>query len=209
MARWRELIAAAGLAGCPSAAITGFGMENGKVAENAVAMTRRVADAFHRSGTAIAITHAYDGADSDQDATAFAVHEAAALCRRRGQEIAVLELLRPSAYGEKLESHPNGGTITVSLTPQQSALKRRMLACFEPRQDFGAAVLQAEWFRVAPLYDFAELPRGRLVVYGDEAAERATGSWSDLVASAHRRLSGDETQRPHVQNEALVGASAT
>jgi LmbE family N-acetylglucosaminyl deacetylase len=197
MARWRELIAAAGLAGCPPAAVTGLAVENGKAAENAVAITRRVADAFHRAGTAIAITHAYEGADSDQDATAFAVHEAAALCRRRGQEIAILELALPGDR-QTLGHDLDGKGISLPLTPQQSALKRRMLACFEPRDDLGPAVLQNEWFRVAPLYDFAELPRGRLIVYGDEAADLATEHWSDLVASAHRRLSGDETQRRHV-----------
>ena len=198
IARWRELIAAVGLAGCPPAAVTGLAVENGKAAENAVAVTRRVADAFHGSGTAIAITHAYEGLDSDQDAAAFAVHEAAALCRRRGQDIAILEL--PPPAGDRLTVGQEAGaeTLTLPLTAKQSALKRRMLACFEPRHDLSPAVLQAEWFRVAPVYDFAELPRGRLVLYGDEAAELATEHWSDLVASAHRRLSGDETQRRHV-----------
>jgi hypothetical protein len=136
------------------------------------------------------------------------VHEAAALCRHRSQEIAILEFPPPSSNGET-EKADAGQTITVPLTSTQTALKRRIVACFEPRADLGAAVLAAERFHLAPVYEFAELSRGRLVVYGDEAAELGAARRGDVVASAHRRLSGDETQRRHViQNEALVGASA-
>src|SRR4051812_44155410 len=79
--RWRELTAALALAGCPSSAVTGLAVPQGNAAENVLAVSRRLADLFHRAGTAVAITHAYEGADSDVDATAFAVHGAVALCR--------------------------------------------------------------------------------------------------------------------------------
>ena len=196
--RWRELIAATELAGCPASAVTGLAIADRKAAEHLAAIARRIAELFHQAGTAIAITHAYEGADPDHDATAFAVHQAAALCRRKGQDIAILEMPFRGDAGAK----PNGDvgieTIRIPLTAKQKVLKRRMLACFGAQHDAETrGALEAEQFRVAPAYDFAELPRGGHVSYGDEPCDLAPARWCDLVASAQRRLSGDEALRRH------------
>jgi LmbE family N-acetylglucosaminyl deacetylase len=196
IARWRELIAALALAGCPPSAVTGLAVADHRAAEHLVAIARRIEEVFHRSGTAIAITHAYEGADPDHDATAFAVHQAAALCRRKGQEIAILEMPFPRKRGETLSPEDRAEVIALALTAKEKALKRRMLACFEGRHSaLPRGALAAEQFRVAPAYDFAELPSGGHISYGDETCDLGSGRWCDLVASARRRLSGDEALR--------------
>ena len=198
IARWRELIAALELAGCPPSAVTGLGVADRKAAEHLVAIARRLAEVFHRSGTAIGITHAYEGADPDRDATAFAVHQAAALCRHKGQDIAILEMPFRRQPTDQLSPEERTEVIELPLTAKQKALKRRMLACFEGRHDvLERGALEAEQFRLAPVYDFAELPRGGHVSYGDETCELGPARWSDLVASARRRLNGDEALRRH------------
>src|SRR5262249_55491934 len=133
--RWRELIAALELAGCPASAVTGLAVADRKAAEHLAAIARRIAELFHQSGTAIAITHAYEGADPDHDATAFAVHQAADLCRRKGQDIAILEMPFQGDGGSRPNGEAGIETITVPLTAKQKLLKRRMLACFERRHN--------------------------------------------------------------------------
>ena len=178
--------------------MTGLAVADRKAAEHLVAIARRIAELFHRSGTAIAITHAYEGADPDHDATAFAVHQAAALCLRKGQDIAILEMPFQGDRTAKPNGEAGFETIAVPLTAKQKALKRRMLACFEPRHEAEPrGALEAEQFRVAPAYDFAELPRGGHVSYGDETCDLGPARWCDLVASARQRLSGDEALRRH------------
>lgn len=198
IACWRELIAALELAGKPAGAVTGLAVADRKAAEYLVAITRRIAEVFYRSGTAIAITHAYEGRDPDHDATAFAVHQAAALCRRRGQDIAILEMPFRRKPASELPPEERQGTIRLLLTAEEKALKHRMMACFEHRQEtHGGDALDLEQFHIAPAYDFAELPGGGHIVYGDEAADLGPGRWCDLVASARRRLNGDQTLRRH------------
>jgi len=200
-AHWRELIAAADLAGYPPSAVTGLAVEDGKVAKNVVALTRRLADILHRSGTAIAITHPCDGTQSDRGCTSFAVHGAAALCRRKGQDIAILEMAVPSEHHDRLSHRAGSGLVSLALSAKEKALKRRMLACFAPRHDaLTRGSLLAERFHIAPVYDFAEPPGGAHILYSDETSDLST---------RHRQLSGDRTLREHgIPNEALVGASA-
>jgi LmbE family N-acetylglucosaminyl deacetylase len=198
IARWRELVAALELAGCPPSAVTGLAVADRGAAEHLVAIARRIGEVFHRSGTAIAITHAYEGADPDHDATAFAVHQAAALCRRKGQDIAILEMPFRRQPPDGLSPEERVEIIALPLTAKQKALKRRMLACFEDRHDaLARGALDAEQFRLAPAYDFAELPQGGHVSYGDETCDLGPERWSDLVASAQRRLGRDEALRRH------------
>jgi LmbE family N-acetylglucosaminyl deacetylase len=185
------------LAGCPPSAVTGLAVADRKAAEHLAAITRRIAEVFHRSGTAIAITHAYEGSDPDHDATAFAVHQAATLCRSQGQDIAILEMPYRRKSRAHLGSRDRAETISLRLTAKEKSLKRRMLACFERRHGaLAQGVLERERFRAAPAYDFAELPGGGHVSYG-ETSELGPGRWCDLVASAHRLLTGDEALRRH------------
>jgi LmbE family N-acetylglucosaminyl deacetylase len=209
VARWHELIAAAGLAGCPPSAVTGRAVEDGKVTENLMAITRRIAELFHLSGTAIAITHPCERARSDRGSTGFAVHEAAALCRRKGQDIAILEMSLPSGRRDRMGRAAGHTAVTLPLTAKEKALKRRMLSCFEPKNDTATrALLQAEQFRVSHAHDFSELPRQGHISYGDETSDLSAAHWCDLGASAHRQLSGDGALRQHgISDEALVGAT--
>jgi LmbE family N-acetylglucosaminyl deacetylase len=198
IARWRELVAALELAGCPPSAVTGLAFADRRAAEHLVAIARRIAEVFHRSGTAIAITHAYEGADPDRDATAFAVHQAASLCRRKGQDIAILEMPFQPQRADGVSPEEGAEIIALPLTAKQKALKRRMLACFEGPHDAAArGAFEVEQFRVAPAYNFSELPQGGHVSYGDETCDLGPARWCDLVVAARQRLNGDGALRRH------------
>ncbi len=60
----------------------------------------------------------------------------------------------------------DGAPETVTLTPGESALKQRMLACFvtqrETLRPFGCAI---ERFRDAPAYDFTQPPQASCIYY--------------------------------------------
>ena len=104
----------------------------------------------------------------------------------------------PSEHRDRLSHKAGSGLVSLALSAKEKALKRRMLACFEGLHDVLArGALEAEQFRLAPAYDFAELPQGGHVSYGDETCELGPARWSDLVASARRRLNGDEALRRH------------
>jgi len=199
-ARWRELLAALELAGHKPSDVTGLSVTDRQAAEHLVAITRRLARGFAASGTAIALTHAYEGGHADHDAAAFAVHQAARLCRRLGQNVTVIEMpfYRAGGTGKVVQSfvaEEAGDSLTLSLDAESRELKERMLACFKSRSAFltGFAV-DVERFRIAPDYDFEALPNDGNVLYDCQDSELA-GRWCDLMTSARRQLSENHTPK--------------
>jgi LmbE family N-acetylglucosaminyl deacetylase len=199
-ARWRELLAALELAGHKPIDATGLAVSDRQAAEHLVVITRRLAHLFTAGGTAIALTHAYEGGHADHDSTAFAVHQAAGLCRREGQDVTVIEMpfYHAGENGKATQSFVAGESaeaITLSLSPESRELKERMIACFKSR----AAVLtgfdtDAEKFRLAPSYDFEALPNDGRVLYDSQGTQLAS-RWPALVADARRRLSEDRAPK--------------
>ena len=159
---WHELLAAAELARHRPGAVSGFAVSQGHAAEHLVPIGRRLAHIFAMRGTAIALAPAYEADDPDRDATAFAVRNAAELCRQRGQDIAVIEM--PFAAGDE---HPaddlvpeDREIIALPLGPQERALKERMRACFTVQSEAWNLAADAEEFRLPPRTNFEELSDG-------------------------------------------------
>lgn len=166
-ARWHELLAAVELAGHKPSAVSGLAVSQGNAAEQLVPIGRRLAYIFARQGTAIALTYAYEGDDSDRDATAFAVRKGAELCGHRGQDITVIEMLLASRDEDVACRLPLKATeiISLALRPAERALKERMTACFTAQSEVWNFAADAEQFRVPPNFDCGELLNRSEVLY--------------------------------------------
>jgi hypothetical protein len=165
---WRELETALALAGLKTAAVIGFGLNEGEASEAETALAGRFARQFFRDGTAVVLTRAGEGEVGD--AVLRALETAIALCRVRGQEIAVIDMA-PTGGAE--------GQLVLELDAWEQALKRRMLACFSApklRKQFLAA---RESFRLLPRGEVFSRPHGPAI-----APESGTLVPAELRATA-------------------------
>ena len=169
-ARRRELQDALAIAGLPRDALVTFDISDQQVAHTLVDVTRRLMDLVQARGLSVLFTHAYEGGHPDHDATAFAVHAAARLLARQGHPITLVEMPYYQAGDgdmarQRFTPAFAGEMFTVRLSPEQQALKRRMMAAHRTQQAILAPFdVSAEFFRIAPPYDFSELPnQGRLL----------------------------------------------
>jgi N-acetylglucosamine malate deacetylase 2 len=163
-ARQRELRAALALAGLPPAAAETLGVPDQEAALQLPDVIQGVAAAIAAAGAAIVVTHAYEGGHPDHDATALAVHAAV-----RHSPAAIIEMAGYHAGPDGIavgDFLPHAGTasVTLTLSPAQCALKRRMLDCFVTQRAVLAAFpVGTERLRPAPDYDFIQPPHaGRL-----------------------------------------------
>ncbi len=84
---------AVGLAGIGSAALgSASASPTRRPPSISPTLARRARGPVRGTGTAVVLTHAYEGGHPDHDAAAFAVHAAAELLRREGGEIAIIEM---------------------------------------------------------------------------------------------------------------------
>jgi LmbE family N-acetylglucosaminyl deacetylase len=161
---------------------------------NSAAIAQRLAALFAERGIRIALTHAYEGGHPDHDATAFAVHAAAALLARRGRRLAIVDMpfYRLGPRGRLLQSFaPEQGRkcLTLPLSADEQARKRRMIAAHASQQAvLSAFALDAERFRCAPACDFTEPPNGGRLLYEQYAFGMTGARWRDCVAEALRAL---------------------
>ena len=124
-------------------------------------VAERMASLFAEHGTAVVLTHAYEGGHPDHDATAFAVHAA---CRSMGARApAVVEMTGyhagPDGSMETGRFLSSAGVTAVGLDGAEQALKRRMLECFVSQAGTLAPFgVETETFRRAPRYDFTLPP---------------------------------------------------
>lgn len=151
---WRELLAALELAWHKPSAVTGLSVPQGEVAAHSVAIAGRLARIFASCGTAIALAYAQEDRDSDRDATALAVRQAADQCRRRGQHVAVIEMAFSSSMAGQGED-----IVRLALTAEERALKERMLGCFaRPAKAPFRLPWPYEEFRPVPAPEFEQPP---------------------------------------------------
>jgi N-acetylglucosamine malate deacetylase 2 len=157
------------------------------------------------------VTHAFEGVHPDHDATAVAVHAAAALVAVRGVGVRVLEMAaRPSpGRGRSPVFFPGGAGAPREwlrvLTPHERRVKASMLACFgSQRLADDAPYLGAERFRDAPAHDFSRPPHTGAIEYAERgwctwarfqehalAALRQFGVPTSPLADARKSPSGD------------------
>ena len=151
------------------------------------AIAGRLVRLFNEHDTTIILTHAYEGGHPDHDATAFAVHTAARRCSSAPQ-IFEMAGYHAAADGSMATARflPNGPeSLRIELSASDGARKRKMLDCFtSQRKTLAAFGVEAESFRPAPTYDFAEPPHDGPLHY-DRFDWGMTGErWRALAAAA-------------------------
>lgn len=138
------------------------------------ALSRQLAALFAEHGIAAVLTHAYEGGHPDHDATAFAVHAAAALVRARGaREPGIVEMASYHRGPDGLRTcsflpAPAGElpVTTLQLTEAERDRKADLIASYATQ---AAALrnfpLDCEAFRPAPRYDFRQPPHAGTLNY--------------------------------------------
>ena len=162
-ARRQELEQAMALAGIGQERLRCLGYADQEVAFSLPRLARELAGVFCELGPDVVLTHAYEGGHPDHDSVAFAV-SAAVQALERPPEVVEMALYHAGPQGMEtgrfLPFPPGSPESRIDLTPEERALKGRMLAAF-PTQ---AEVLQDflpptdEVFRSAPAYDFTRPP---------------------------------------------------
>jgi N-acetylglucosamine malate deacetylase 2 len=169
-ARRAELRAALALAGIAPERARALGLVDQEASFALAPLARRLAIELGAMSPAVVLTHPYEGGHPDHDATAFAVHAACRLLEReRGAAPTIIELTSYHIADGRMvafEFLPADGhdVVTIELSADERALKRRMLDSFASQQRVLAAFpVELERFRVAPRYWFTRPPHeGRL-----------------------------------------------
>lgn len=196
--RRAEVVAALELAGVRPPQIRTLGIGDQEASFLLGAVARRLAAVLAEARVDLVLTHPYEGGHPDHDATAFAVHAAIALSRKRG--LAMPALAEMTSYhgrdGERIAGEflpADTPIVTRILTPEERALKTEMLARFTTQQAVLSGLrVDFERYRPAPRYDFTRPPHeGPLYYETQDAAARAPlggRGWRRLAGAALRDL---------------------
>ncbi len=187
--RRQELLEALALAGIGPDCALSFDIPDQQASYNLAAIARRLRDLL--PGFAKVYAPSYDGGHPDHDAVCFAVHAACRLLPRppRLYEYALYHG-RAGAF-VPLEFPPFDGcpVETITLTPAQRDLKRRMVACFRTQVETLAPFpLEFERRRPAPAYDFTAPPNSDCVYYDRFPWGISSAAWRSNAAAAPDEL---------------------
>ena len=192
--RAEELCQAMSLARMPQQNIVNLGIFDQAAARQLGYLTRSLYCLLSAQRTRIVLTHAYEGGHPDHDATAFAVHAAAALRRRRGQPLWVIEMpfYRAEGSGWAVQRFPPPGAApvtTIRLNQRERRLKRAMVAAHHSqRQTLAWFTLDAEYFRPALKIDFLSLPNNGSLLYERYDWGMTGEQWLALTKAAQCEL---------------------
>ncbi|MBY0538973.1 PIG-L family deacetylase [Patescibacteria group bacterium] len=185
---------------------------------NLVELTRGLVEEFRSKKIQIAITHAYEGGHPDHDATAFAVHAAAAILRKEGGSLSIVEapsyrLKNPDDHdfgvgeidvNQRFEHYPGSTPVVFYLTPEQIALKQALFAAHSSQAHVMAEMsTDTEQFRVAPNYDFTHAAHGGRLSHIYARNGITPERWSELAGEALRQL-GLSAQELSVAHENVI-----
>jgi LmbE family N-acetylglucosaminyl deacetylase len=169
-ARESELCNALALANLPKKSIVELGFSDQTTAFHLANLSRAIHVLLAARNVSVVLTHALEGGHPDHDATAFAVHTVAALRRRGGQDLDIIEMPFYHTEGgrwsaQRFSRHPDRPVVAVRLNAAEQDWKRSMLAAHRTqRATLSAFNAEFELFRLAPRYDFHSLPnRGDLL----------------------------------------------
>jgi N-acetylglucosamine malate deacetylase 2 len=196
--RRREAGMALRLAGVPATNCVRLGFVDQEVSFNLVALTRRIAALLAEQETIDRIvTHPYEGGHPDHDATAFAVHAAVGLLRRRDRDARAPQVCEMTSYHAGSTGMqtgvflpPHAAELTLTLSPAAQEGKAEMLRCFETQRQMleHFAELRCERFRPAPSYRFDLPPHGGRLWYEHFNWGVDGMRWRQLAAEALAQL---------------------
>jgi LmbE family N-acetylglucosaminyl deacetylase len=195
--RRQELQAALSMCGIGLDQVLSLGCPDQHAALHMAELAARLAEIFVQSRAQAVLTHPYEGGHPDHDATAFAVHAAAALMRARGQSSpCIVEMtsyhngaqgIRPCAFLPDPDT--DAGTATVQLTREERQRKGALLACFRTQQEtLRQFPVRVERFRPSPRYDFLRAPHAGKLFYECLSWEMTGPRFRTLAARAMTEL---------------------
>lgn len=193
-ARRHELRAAMALAGVPDEALLCLGFADQDASLHLAEIARRLALLSRERRLHCLVTHAYEGGHPDHDATAFAVHAAAALLERDGlAPPALVEMpfyhLGPSGWTMQRFGVGQPGETDIRLIAEQRLQKQAMLeAHATQRQVLSMVTSETEHFRPPPAYDFSRLPNEGRLLYERYGWGMTGERWLTLAAAARQEL---------------------
>jgi LmbE family N-acetylglucosaminyl deacetylase len=163
--RRRELLAVLARCGIAPQQVDWLECPDQQASLRLAVLAQAVAALFTRHGTETVLTHPYDGGHPDHDATAFAVHAAAALLEKRGLPPPGIVEMSPFEPGTRGGTSGQGlaeatsQAVIVRLTPEEQRRKEALLACFATqRETLRWLPSGIECFRPAPRHDFRKPP---------------------------------------------------
>lgn len=144
------------------------------------------------------ITHAFEGGHPDHDATAFAVHAACGLLRRRfAQPPVLLEMpLYHSSGGadvyQEFRPAANAKAVHIPLCWARRRLKRKALERYVTQKQYlWHFKCASETFRLAPSYDFLSVPGDGAPYYERHDLGMTRERWRSVAAAAANALAHD------------------
>jgi LmbE family N-acetylglucosaminyl deacetylase len=193
-ARRRELLQAMALIGLGPTRLISLGLVDQEAALSMDRLTESLARIISALRPEVVITHPFEGGHPDHDATAFAVHHACELLRRRGEPSSVvIEMTSYHQQSGKLrtgEFLPGGDPgLAVPAAETDVARKQRMLRCYESQGATLAAFgVGPERFRQTPTYDFTAPPHEGAMYYEQFAWGMTVAKWQQLAYQARQSL---------------------
>ncbi len=194
-ARCGELREALALVGIETCQTRMLGWVDQEASLDLFGLTERLYEMLTEIHAGLILTPSYEGGHPDHDATAFAVHAAAALLEQKGYDAPSLieYTLYHDADGSRSLSQflprENCDERTLVLPESARALKRRMLGCFLTQQRTLADLpVELERFRYAPGYDFLRPPHDGTLHYERYDWGMTGARWRTLAGQAMDRL---------------------
>src|SRR6185503_17993079 len=191
LARKEECLAALSIANVPGDRVVDFGVSDQSASRCLTELTKRIATFLQQTGANIVVTHPYEGAHPDHDATAFATHAALRLMKQNGFKPPVIfEMgLHPSEdFKAKVPDFlpgTEGETTTLLLDERAKELKQRMFACFETqRESLEVSPIGPEKFRQPVAYDFSAPPQNGKLHYERFDWAPSRDEWQSLACNA-------------------------
>lgn len=192
-ARRHELEAAMSLAGVAAERLVSLGWPDQAaslhMAEIATDLARRL------SGTEIVLTHAYEGGHPDHDAATLCVHAACRLIERFQAPPVIVEfpLYRASAGDWQIQSFSldrlADAGLLLELSGHERLRKQAMLTAYQTQHEvLRRFPSDSERFRLAPNYDFANLPNNGDLLYEQQQWGMTGARWLHLAGSALAEL---------------------
>lgn len=194
-ARKAECLAALSIANVREDRVIDLAITDQCAAHCLTELSKKIATFLQQTGADIVLTHPYEGAHPDHDATAFATHAALRLMKKNGFRPPVLfeMALHPGTdWKAKVPEFLPGSereTTTLLLDERAQQLKQRMFSCFESqRASMEVSPLGPEKFRQPPAYNFSAPPQAGKLHYENLNLAFTSEEWHTLAGNALAEL---------------------